>query len=432
MNWSYWSWVGCSVGISVGIFFLTLAVLIILLFQNDTIFYGIVAQLLNMERCFIDVHHKILRKDEKPNLSGEVVSQIIPTGVLQLIASAKDPAAAKQIGAPGQLIEQLKVEKSEEDQASTPKTANGSAGNNNGSANTNRGETKQEISSDSKSRSDLERPVLNMYGRYMSVHKRGTLAFLVILTTLIISASLVAAFNSLFLNTSSVYQDGPCPPLGPMECFCGSNSTFFLCDTGKTVSCLQDVHSAACFRWIARDVTTSDVTTQLGVTAGLLVAFGNIAQAIIRIYLLAFNKRLSIATGIHRIAAKTIGINRYTARTNCCCCRLPWHCSACNLRLFKNPAAVIILTAIYIVIPFLMIPGVILLYRYELSVTALTFVVLIVFAVLCILAIVWIMVQESEASSNIPGGWTEAKQLIQGAIMNGKDVATGDGSRRKT
>ncbi|UJR34531.1 hypothetical protein I4U23_027308 [Adineta vaga] len=247
-------------------------------------------------------------------------------------------------------------------------------------------EVQQAIYSQPESHPEYAREVLNVYGKFIFVHKRGSLFFLVTLTKISIFGALIAVFNSLFLATSSVYRDGPCPSIGPMDCFCGGNHTYFSCDTGKTAAFPYDVHSGACFRWIGRDITTSDVTTQLGVTAGILVAFGSIAQAIIRIYLLAFNKRLSIATGIHRTAAKTIGINRDTAQTRFCCCNLPWHCSACS---------------------------VILLYYYELNVTSLTFVVLIVIAVLCLLSIGWVMVEESEASSNIPGEWVDAKALLQ-------------------
>lgn len=430
MNWGYWDWVGCSVGISTGIVVLTLAVLIILLIENDTIFYGIVAQLLSMERCFIDVHHNLIRKDEKLDLSLEKILKSLPpeVGIAMLSANhgdTKDLVTAWQ----NLVTERSKSENSEEDPDNTSQRKKDSGEVNHKSASHNIQGKKQERERPlhDKSRSDLERPVLNMYGRYISLHKKQTPIFLIIMTTIIISAALIAAFNSLFLNTSTVYPNGPCPSLGPMQCFCGRNQTFFSCDTGKMSSCPLSETSGACFRWIARDMTTSDLTTQLGVTTGLLVAFGNIAQAVIRIYLLAFNKRLSIATGIHRIAAKTIGINRHTARTSCCCCRLPWHCSACNLRLFKHPAAVIISTAFYIMIPFLMIPAVILLYYFELSVTALTFVVLIVVAIICILAMVWILVQESEASSNIPGGWADAKQLLQSVGLNAKKVAHGGG-----
>ncbi|CAF4160813.1 unnamed protein product [Adineta steineri] len=420
MTWSYSAWIGCSVGTSVGIFLLTLAVLLILLYENDTIFYAIVAQLLNIERCFIDAHHSIVRKDEKLNLSTDVIQNYAITlwSQGQQLREVVTGTTGNGLDSTLSGDEQSKSQNSEEDSKS--------AGvKNNENPTKISAVTKQEISPESESSPEHVREVLNVYGRYISVHKKATLVFLMTLTTIIIAGALIAAFNSLFLTTSSVYEDGPCPSIGPMECFCGNNYTYFSCDTGQTASFPIDVHSGACFRWIARDLTTSDITTQLGVTAGLLVAFGSMAQAIIRIYLLAFNKRLGIATGIHRIAAKTIGINKDTARTKCCCCNLCCHCSACNLRLFKNPAAVIVVTGIYFVIPILMIPGVILLYYYQLSVTSLTFVVLIVVATLCILSIVWIMVQETEASSNISGGWVDAGKLLKTVAANCKNITKG-------
>ena len=405
MATAYWIWVGWSIGISAAILLLTLAVLCLILYGNDTIFYGIVAQLLNIERCFIDAHHNIIRKDDKLNLSPQRMQdwirdnpKLIMGFVSELTGGKADPENASEASS---------------NHPSTNKKTSDDASKNDNNIEKKQSDEVKRISENPKSQSGHQREVLNLYGRYIGTHKRGSLIFVMTLTTIIISGALIAAFNSLFLNTTSVYRDGPCPAIGPMECYCGYNSTYFTCDTGKNNSCPLDVHVAACFRWTGRDLTTSDVTTQLGVTAGLLLAFGNITQAIIRIYLLAFSKRLSIATGIHRIAAKAIGINRHTSHTKCCCCKLPWHCSPCNLSLFKNPAAVIIVTIIYIAIPILMIPGVAMLYYYELSVTALTFIVLIVFAMVCIISIVWIMVQDTEASSNIPGGWNDIKQLAQ-------------------
>ncbi|CAF1125474.1 unnamed protein product [Adineta steineri] len=432
MTWTYWPWIGCSVGTSFGIFVLTLAVLLILLLENDTVFYGIVAQLLNIERCFIDAHHKIVHKNENMHFSVDVFQNHIIAAVLEAKQLQQDVTGTKGNGSDSKLPEneQSIIQKVEDDLKNVAGMANENASNTSS-------QTESKTSSETKPKAEPERStesepphehmreVLNFYGRYISVHKRCSLFFLVTLTTIIISGALIAAFNSLFLATSSVYRDGPCPSIGPMECFCGNNYTYFPCDTGLTAPFPIDIHSGVCFRWIARDLTTSDITTQLGVTAGLLVAFGSIAQAIIRIYLLAFNKRLGIATGIHHIVSKTIGINRDTARTRCCCCNLCWHCSACNLSLFKHPAAVIIATGIYIATPFLMIPGIILLYYYQLSVTSLTFVVLIVVAILCILSIVWIMVQESEASSNISGGWVDAKKLLLRAVIDSKNIAKG-------
>ena len=60
---------GCSVAISAGIFVFTLLVLIILVKENNVVFYAVVSQLLGIERCFIDAHHSIIRKDEKLNFA---------------------------------------------------------------------------------------------------------------------------------------------------------------------------------------------------------------------------------------------------------------------------------------------------------------------------------------------------------------------------
>ncbi|CAF1281317.1 unnamed protein product [Adineta steineri] len=432
MAWSYWAWVGCSVGTSVGIFVLTLVVLLILLFANDTIFYAIVAQLLNIERCYIDAHHNIIHNNQNIHTSTDVFQNHIIAAVLEAKQFQQGFTGTNDTGSDSKLPgnEQSNSQKPEERMKNFvakifENVSNTSAETKPKTEPEASSKAEPERSPESESHPEHMRAVLNVYGKYIAVNKKGSLIFLMTLTTIIISGALIAAFNSLVLTTSSVYVDGPCPTLGLMECFCGSNYTYFTCNTGQTASFPLDVHSGSCFRWVARDLTTSDITTQLGVTTGILVAFGSMAQAIIRIYLLAFNKRLSIATGLHHIAAKTIGINRDTARTRCWCCNLPWHCSACNLSLFKNPAAVILVTAIYIAIPFLMIPGVIMLYYYQLSVTSLTFVVLIVIAIVCILSIVWIMVQENEASSNIPGGWKDAGKLVEMVAMKGKSVTQG-------
>ncbi|CAF4971854.1 unnamed protein product, partial [Rotaria sp. Silwood1] len=134
-----------------------------------------------------------------------------------------------------------------------------------------------------------------------------------ILTTIIISAALTAVFGNIFLATTTVYRDGPCPNYGPMECYCGDNHTYFDCIVGEIVNCPVDFISGTCFRWIIRDVTTSDLTTQIGITAGLLTALGAIAECLIRLYLYVLNKRLGVSIGIARILAKTVGINTTTA-----------------------------------------------------------------------------------------------------------------------
>ncbi|CAF2010170.1 unnamed protein product [Rotaria magnacalcarata] len=263
-----------------------------------------------------------------------------------------------------------------------------------------------------QSNSEYERPALDMYGRLLSFNKRINKAFLTILTTIIISAAIISAFGSLFLATSSVYRDGPCPKHGPMECYSGDNHTYFECNTGEIVNLSVDSVSGTCFRWIARDMTTTDLTTQIGVTAGLLTALGSITECLIRIYLSALNKRLGVSIGIGRILAKTVGINRITAPTPCCRCHIPCRCGFFNLSQYKHPHMTVIVTFIYILVPLLIVPGIVLLYHFQLTVTLLTFVFLITFALVCVVGLSWIAIQDDETSANVPGGWEDVVKII--------------------
>ncbi|CAF3372958.1 unnamed protein product [Rotaria socialis] len=262
-----------------------------------------------------------------------------------------------------------------------------------------------------RSNSEYERPALNMYGRFLSFNKRINKAFLTILTTIIISAALIAAFGNLVLATTTVYRDGPCPTYGPMECYSGDNHTYFECNTGQILNFSVDSASGACFRWIARDMTTADLTTQIGVTAGFLTALGSITECLIRIYLSALNKRLGVSIGIGRILAKTVGINRITATTPCCGRRIRCRCGFFNLSQYKHPHMTVIVTFIYILVPFLIIPGIALLYHFQLTVTLLTFVFLITFALVCVVGLSWIAIQDDETSVNVPGGWDDTIKL---------------------
>jgi hypothetical protein len=222
--------------------------------------------------------------------------------------------------------------------------------------------------------------------------------------------SIKVILASLFLNKTNA--DGPCPNYGPMECFYGNNRTYFTCSTGGIVTLLSDIRSGVCFRWIARDLTISDVTTQLGISTGLLLALCGIAESLIRLYLHALNKRSNVANGIHRMMAKTVCINGTIAPTKCFCCSLPCHFSVFNLRQYKSPCIAILLTVVYISIPILICPVIVLMYYYQLSVTAYTFIILITFALMCILALVWIVMQHDERSANVPGGWEDVKTIL--------------------
>jgi hypothetical protein len=61
----------------------------------------------------------------------------------------------------------------------------------------------------------------------------------------------------------------------------------------------------------------------------------------------------------------------------------------------------------------LIIPAISLLYYYELNTTAVTFIILVTAALLCILSILWIVAQDDESSANVSGGWTDVKLLFK-------------------
>jgi hypothetical protein len=199
-----------------------------------------------------------------------------------------------------------------------------------------------------------------------------------------------------------------------MDCFCGNNGTYFQCNTGQNVSFPFDTQSGTCFRWIIFDITTSDLTTQIGVSTGFVIALGTIAECIIRLYLYVLNRRLNVAHGIDIMIAKTVGLNGRTAATRCCCCCYSCcHCGVFNLSKYKHPSLAVLLTVIYVAVPFLIIPAISLLYYYELNTTAVTFIILVTAALLCILSILWIVAQDDESSANVSGGWTDVKLLFK-------------------
>ncbi|CAF4549489.1 unnamed protein product, partial [Rotaria sp. Silwood2] len=265
MAWTYWQWVWCNIFISTAIFLFILFVLVILLCFFDKLFFSVVAKLFNIKRCTIDVHH-IIRRNSTVNTSSAPITKA--TNFVSKISRFPRTPTDKASNRDEDLENPVPVrdhspKKEEEEALQYP-----------------------------SSHPEYKRTILNMYGKFLPSDGVINKISLTIITTIIIAAAIIAIFKTLFLATTAVYRDGPCPNYGPMECFCGNNQTYFVCQTGDTVSFPLDTHSGTCFRWIVRDITTSDVTTQIGVTAGLLTALGSIAESLIRLYLYVLQKRL--------------------------------------------------------------------------------------------------------------------------------------------
>jgi hypothetical protein len=113
---------------------------------------------------------------------------------------------------------------------------------------------------------------LNLYGKTINAEKKRNKLMLSVIIVVVIGASCIAGIQGCLLANITVYPNGPRPSYGVMDCY-GKNDTYFNCTPGTQTDATLFTDSATCFRWIARDTTTSDVTTQLGVCTGLIHAF---------------------------------------------------------------------------------------------------------------------------------------------------------------
>ncbi|CAF1344066.1 unnamed protein product [Adineta ricciae] len=165
-----------------------------------------------------------------------------------------------------------------------------------------------------------ERVILYVYGKYLTSDTKSNVVLITILTTTVIASVALVGFQACFLANVTVYDDGPCRTYGIMDCFYGSNHTYFQCTPDKSIS-LSYFKSATCFRWIGR----------------LPDALGAVAQVFIRFLLFVFQQRLGVATGIHRVMEKTVGVYRVTRPCRCCGHRLCFHFGVLNLQLYERP-----------------------------------------------------------------------------------------------
>ena len=281
MVWSYWNWVFCNVFISVGILLITLIVLILLLLCLDKLFFSVFAQLFNIERCIIDVHHTIIRKNSAvlPTIAGSRKIDGIASNLCNLYATCtgESSSMSHDISTGADEVVSYNSNMAEDDtkRCYSPDGTNANAQSEEPLSATlsQTAKTAEEVTRSHPSHPEYEREILNMYGKFLALNRMRTRILIIIITTLIISAVCIVAFNTCILATILVYPGGPCPSSGEMECFHGSNHTYFECQPGDTVNFSLGVIAGTCFRWIARDLTIIGYYDTIGVSAGLLTAF---------------------------------------------------------------------------------------------------------------------------------------------------------------
>ncbi|CAF0850194.1 unnamed protein product [Adineta steineri] len=135
---------------------------------------------------------------------------------------------------------------------------------------------------------------LDVYGKYIHANTFSNKFFLAIIIVTVLFTATIAFYQGIFLANMTVYPDEPCPSnFIQMDCYFGSEHTYFNCTQGQQTDSRFVNGSAMCFRWIFRDVSVNDVMTQFGACYGLLNAFLAIIQVVLRFLLYSFTKRLA-------------------------------------------------------------------------------------------------------------------------------------------
>ena len=465
MAWTYWNWAVCNILIGVGIFLFIYLIMGILLWRFHQVFYSMVAKLFNIKRCIIDVNHNIVKKNndiytipDKAKRAAGVLSRIWRYFGELVCTNLDTPEDVTNrpirdflpdLGPPRRTSASDNERKMSPDEFKTSSSDSGQYSSNydkpgkaenvvrdfveKGSVIRCCWSTKVDVS-DPKAVSpsseeeavslnhpahpDHQREVLNVYGKLLTLNKKRNKFLIITISVIVISSVSIAGFQGCFLANITVYENGPCPFYGVMECFTGRNSNYFQCTPGDTVNISSDSNGATCFRWIARDITVSDVMTQVGACTGLLTAFGSAVEVLLRLLLFVFQQRPSVASGIRRLMEKTVGINKITQPCRCCGSERPFHCGVLNLNLYQRPWLVIIFFGIYLLLPAIAVVSIVLMSSFRISITALTYILLVTIVAICCLALLWVLWEEDEVDRIMPGGFV-SPQDISKTVMGG-------------
>ncbi len=438
----------------------------ILLWRFSNIFYSLVGKLFNIRRCVIGVHHRIIRENneidglsarkkkvagfaskltsccrtvvnENPSIfegtTAVPINQLVPKLYDNAIAATsskfdKDEKMTEQesVANQGETFVQDVVEESRikrwcwpskvgvddltESSRSPPTTEE--CRQNQSQARDTENEGGEEISPFHPAHPEYEREVLNVYGKFLELSQKTNRILIMIITVTIISSVIIAGFEGCFLANVTVYDAGPCPYYGLMDCYYGSNHTYFQCTPDISISLPSFTSSATCFRWIGRDTSVSDVMTQVGACAGLLTALGAVVEVFIRFLFFVFQQRLGVTTGIRRILEKTVGINRVTQPCRCCGRKLWFHFGVLNLHLYAHPWLVVLVFMIYASLPLIFIAAIVLMTYFRISITSLTYIVLVTLVLICCLSLFWMLCMEDEIGRVIPGAWNDIKDAF--------------------
>lgn len=454
MAWTAQQWIFCNVFTSVGVFIVTALVLLIMLCYFPKGFYAIVARLFRIKRCLIDVNHTIVKYNSELSTShghnhdihrfSERLTHAVKRTRNMLTSSTDDMTSKNQRTSgkmtgknrtwpspgtvikinekkPGRITSQRNANRPQSQQV-VPRMELQLTGRNSTSkkhsASSEGSYTALNVSEDPPRHPVYERVVLDVYGKYLPLRKKRNRCVILMLTTVVITATILAFGEGCILASTTAYQDRPCPPQGDMECFYGPNATYFQCTVQRNISLPGSLLFATCFRWVAPNLGVSDVLDQIGVCTGLLAALGAFAEVLVRLLLYVYQQRRCVANGIRRILERTVGVNNITQPLCQCCTKFPIRIPSPNLRLYRYPTLVALVTLGYVALVIICVLGFIPLIYFRASVTSFTYVILSGIASLCFFTMVWIIWEVDEVCRVIPGGYRSFSDLCNKPTIN--------------
>ena len=463
MAWTFNLWIVSNVVSSVIIFSITLIGLIIMLCCCPKVFYGIVARLFRIKRCVIDVNHNIVRNNSELSTAyGEdrrirrFISNMIDPGKTNKNVSTKrtDYIPAKAQAIPPRQTKQsrtwpspvtvMNITSAEETsykrtlKYQAEQNPSGTSSRSNARKNNFRQVVRsrtwkvnqrspascENVASSAKQHTTLNvleshpthqadpRVILNIYGKYLPLRKKRNQFVILMISSIVIAATVMAFWEGFVLASITVYQGRSCPDYGDMECFHGSDHIYFLCEKDNEINFTLLSTTGACFRWILLDQSITSFLTRIGVCTGLLAFFGSMTEVFIRILFVVYQPRRCVANGMRRVLEKTVGVNNITQPWCHCCIKFPIRVSPFYRIPYRYPVFVYLTIIIYLLITGLTVLAYIPLAYFQATVTSFTYIILGSTALLCFFTLVWIIWEMDEISRILPGGCINIKDIL--------------------
>jgi hypothetical protein len=145
-------------------------------------------------------------------------------------------------------------------------------------------ELKKRADADVPREIDHNKEWLNVYGKWIDLSKHTFFqkSALILITASVISASLILFFDGVILIIVFMNAGDECPYDNTMDCFSRENHTYIYCHPGQQLD--PALGSATCYNWIKSGISTSAVLNQSGQCGGLIAVLSWFSKIFLRTF----------------------------------------------------------------------------------------------------------------------------------------------------